>query len=45
MIDLLYRMLRWRNNANAVARGKVPQRVGRVAAGRAMGRLFARWFR
>lgn len=45
MTDFLYSLLRWRNNVNAVARGKVPQRVGRVAAGKATGRLFSRLFR
>lgn len=45
MIDFLYRLLRFSNDVNAVSRGKVPQRAGRVMAGRAAGRLFARLFR
>jgi hypothetical protein len=45
VIDLLYRLLRLRNDVNAVARGRVGSRVGRVAFGKAAGRLAARLFR
>jgi hypothetical protein len=41
----IYKMLRIRNDLNAVRRGKIGQRLARRAYGRSTGRLARRMFR
>jgi hypothetical protein len=40
----IYRLLRYRNDVRAVARGRAPRRVARRVYGRATGRLARRLF-
>jgi len=37
---LIYRLLKWSNDVNAVQKGKVKRRIARRAAGKATGSLF-----
>lgn len=43
--SLIYRLLRLSNDINAVRRGRITQRVGRRAYGKATGRLARKLFR
>ena len=44
MIRTIYRLLAFRNDVNAVRRGKVGRRIGRRIYGRLTGRLAAKIF-
>jgi hypothetical protein len=44
MTRTIYRLLRFRNDVNAVRRGKVGRRVARRAYGKATGRLARKLF-
>jgi len=44
-ISMLYRGLKYRNDINAIRRGKVGRRIGRRIYGKATGRLAGRLFR
>jgi len=41
----LYALLRYSNDARAIRRGRVPQRIARRIVGRATGRAMGRWIR
>lgn len=43
--SLLYRSARLLGHAQAVRRGRVPQRLWNVALGRVLGRIFGRLYR
>ena len=39
----IYRLLKWSNDVNAVEKGRVGRRITRRLAGKATGRMFAKW--
>jgi len=45
MINLIYKLLRIRNDVNAVRRHRVGRRIGRRVYGKAAGRLAGRIFK
>jgi len=45
MKNLLYKILKYSNDYNAIKKGKVGRRVGRRIAGKASGRLFGKIFK
>ncbi|WP_188631682.1 hypothetical protein [Lentibacillus kapialis] len=45
MKSLLYKLLKYSNDANAVKKGKVGRRIGRRAAGKATGKAFGKIFK
>ncbi|AYP68395.1 hypothetical protein HWB91_gp25 [Bacillus phage vB_BboS-125] len=43
--SMLYKMLKYSNDYNAIKKGKVGRRIGRRVAGKATGRLFGKLFK
>lgn len=44
MKNLLYKLLKYSNDVNAVKKGKTGRRIGRRLAGKATGKIFKRLF-
>ena len=42
--SLIYKLLKYSNDLNAVQKGKVGRRIGRRVAGKATGRMFGKIF-